>query len=171
MPAASMWWPPASMRLLPSAVSVSPAQNSMSETTIGGNPTGGAPLDGSQIRGNPSVSPPMSLLPQAKILPLVISAMCKGTMSQLTTGPQAPVVASVGRADTATGDDVTVAGPAANSRVWEPAPRRPRSRKAATPLASDVAVAAPSSVAPADVTVTSTPAAGFPFASFTWTTG
>jgi hypothetical protein len=59
----------------------------------------------------------MSLLPQAKIFPFGIRAMWSGTMSQLTTGPQEPVVAWDESADTSTGDDVTVADPAVNSMV------------------------------------------------------
>ena len=53
---------------------------------------------GSQIRGIPMVSA-TSVLPQAKIFPFGIRLMCSGTMSQSTTGPHLPDVASVGSGD------------------------------------------------------------------------
>ena len=53
--------------------------------------------------------------------------MCSGTMSQLTTGPHLPVVASGGSGETETGEEVTLAAPAVNSRVWDPEPLIPRS--------------------------------------------
>ncbi len=69
------------------------------------------------------IAPPSSYLPQAMTLPVGSRLMCSGTMSQLTTGPHFPVVASGGSADTVTGDEVTLLAPAVNCRVCDPGAR------------------------------------------------
>src|SRR5256885_10220425 len=114
----------------------------MVSTLIFGAPLGGP--DGSQIRGIPIVSGRTSVLPHAMIFPFGIRAMCKGTMSQLTRGPHAPIVAWVESAEMAMLFDVALAVPAVNLMVDEPAPRMPRSTKVARPLALVVAVVVPS---------------------------
>ena len=137
---------------------------------------GGLPLAGSQSRGIVAmepIAPPSSNLPQPITLPVGNRLMCSGTMSQLTTVPHFPVVASEGSAETSTGDEVTLLPPAVNCSVCDPVPLMPRSPNCATPEASDVAVKLPPSVPLPDamLAVTSTPAAGLPDASFTSTTG
>ncbi len=71
------------------------------------------------------------------------------------------------------GAAVTVSASMANSRVWAPVPLMPRSPNLAKPDASVVSVVVPSSVPPPEAmrAVTTTPAAGCPVPSFTWTSG
>ena len=68
------------------------------------------------MRGMPIVST-ISCLPQARIFPVGIKVIWRGTMSQLTIGPIFPVLASAGRAEIVTGDEVTLALPAVNLSV------------------------------------------------------
>jgi hypothetical protein len=139
----------------PSGMKAWPAQNSIVSTTISRAPVGG-PLAGSQSRGIPITVPPGSYLPHARILPVGSRCMCSGTMSQSTTGPHLPVVASVGSGERSTGAEVTVLVPAANWSTCAPVPLMPRSPNLATPDASVVAVVVPSSVPPPEATVAST---------------
>ena len=74
--------------------------------------------------------------------------MCSGTMSQVTSGPQLPVVAWAGSAERLTGAEVTLLEPVVNWSVCAPVPAMPRSPNFALPPASEVAVAVPSSVPP-----------------------
>src|SRR5690349_16838245 len=101
----------------------------MSVTPLTSGAPSGSPAAGSQILGLPMLSAAeygwRSRLPQAKILPLGNNVIWRGTMSHWTIGPQEPWVASVGSAEIVIGVDATVAGPAANSIVFEPAPRIP----------------------------------------------
>ena len=152
-------------------MSVCPAQKSMSSTWIS-VALPGEELEGSQIRGIPIVSA-TSVLPQAKIFPVGSSVMWSGTMSQETTGPHLPEVASRGNGDSVTGEEVTLAAPAMNSSVWSPVPSMPRSPNFATPLLLVVAVRFPCSVPLPDarLAVISTPPTGFPVPSFTSTAG
>ena len=132
----------------------------------------GDPLAGFQSRGIP-MPPPTSNLPQPRSFPVGSRLRCRGTMSQPTTGPHLPVVASAGNAETLTGAAVTVSASMANSRVCAPVPLMPRSPNFAKPDASVVAVTVPSSVPPPEAmrAVTSAPAAGCPLPSFTCTSG
>src|SRR5215204_2745699 len=116
-------------------MSVSPAQKSMSGTTIFGALIGG-PAVGSQMRGMPIVSDGLSVLPQAKIFPFGNRAMCSGAIAQSTTGPHSPTAALLERGESVTGEEVTVAGPDVNRMVCSPVPLMPRLPNAATPLAS-----------------------------------
>ena len=165
MPLSSCLWPP-EIRSRPSGMKACPEQNSIVSTGISMALVGG-PLAGSQSRGIPITVPPGSNLPHASSLPLGRRCMCSGTMSQFTSGPHLPVVASAGSGERLTGAEVTLLVPAVNSSVCAPVPLMPRSPNFATPEASVVAVVVPSSVPPPEATlaVTSTPAAGCPPAS------
>src|SRR3954469_4767045 len=115
----------------------------MSLTPLTSGAVVGGPAAGSHTCGLP-IESAGSRLPQAKIFPEGSRLMCSGTISQLTTGPHEPVDSSLDRGPIAIAVEVTVADPAANSMLFDPCPRIPRSPKAALPLAPVVAVVLPS---------------------------
>ena len=174
IPTLSLLCPPVTIRR-PSAISVWPEQKSIVSACTSIALVGG-PAAGSHRRGRVAIvpiTPPSSYLPHPRAFPLGNRWMCSGTMSQATTGPHFPLVASDGSADRVTGVAVTLVKPILNSRVCAPAPSMPRSPNFAKSWASVVDVVVPSNVPPPPVrlAVTPTPGTGLPEPSLTWTTG